>query len=99
MARDTLPERRDAIGPAHGAIDTFVVRAGDALSAGLVWVGTLFAAGPRVFLAANVGLSALWAVTAWRLGRQRASRYEPSAAQATSSWDAIVSVSPTTPPP
>jgi AAA family ATP:ADP antiporter len=71
-----LVTSRDAKYKAKQVIDTFIVRAGDAVSAGLVWLGTLVAAGPRAFLAVNVGLSALWAVTAWRLGRHRAARYE-----------------------
>jgi hypothetical protein len=63
-------------------IDTFVVRAGDAISAGMVWVGTLVAAGPRTFLLVNVGLSAVWVLTAWQLGRERARQGESTATAA-----------------
>jgi AAA family ATP:ADP antiporter len=69
-----LVTSREAKYKAKQVIDTFVVRAGDAVSAGLVWVGTLFAAGPRAFLLVNVGLSAVWVLTAWRLGREQVRR-------------------------
>jgi ATP:ADP antiporter, AAA family len=71
-----LVTSREAKYKAKQVIDTFVVRAGDAVSAGMVWLGTLFAAGPRSFLAINVGLSAIWVFTAWRLGRSRAQRQQ-----------------------
>jgi ATP:ADP antiporter, AAA family len=74
-----LVTSREAKYKAKQVIDTFVVRAGDAISAGLVWVGTLVAAGPRAFLLVNVGLSAVWAVTAWRLGQARAHKDESTA--------------------
>ena len=84
-----LVTSREAKYKAKQVIDTFVVRTGDALSAALVWTGTLFAAGPRVFLAVNVGLSAVWALTAWRLGRHRAERYESGETREVTS-DALV---------
>jgi AAA family ATP:ADP antiporter len=50
-------------------IDSFVVRIGDALSAGLVWVGYHAHLSPRGFIAANLVLSGLWLVIALSLGR------------------------------
>jgi hypothetical protein len=45
-----------------------VVRAGDAASAGLVWLGARQKLELATFLAANVVLSALWLVVALLLG-------------------------------
>jgi AAA family ATP:ADP antiporter len=59
---------------AKQVVDTFVVRAGDAISAGLVWVGATLLLGPRHFLALNLGFSLLWVVLAVALGRQYARR-------------------------
>jgi AAA family ATP:ADP antiporter len=59
---------------AKQVVDTFVVRAGDALSAGLVWVGATLLLGPRHFLALNLGFSLVWVVLAVALGRQYARR-------------------------
>ncbi len=50
-------------------IDSFVVRIGDAGSAGLVWIGYRMHLSARGFLAANLALSALWLVIAISLGR------------------------------
>ena len=55
---------------AKQVVDTFVVRAGDAVSAGLVWIGATLLLGPRHFLALNLGFSLLWVVLAVALGRQ-----------------------------
>ena len=59
---------------AKQVVDTFVVRAGDAISAGVVWIGATLLLGPRHFLALNLGLSLLWVVLAIALGRQYAQR-------------------------
>ena len=59
---------------AKQVIDTFVVRAGDSISAGLVWLGVTFAVAPRHFLLLNLGLSAVWVVLALFLGRAYARR-------------------------
>ena len=64
----------DAKYKAKQVIDTFVVRAGDSLSAALVWFGSRAAMGARWFLAINVVLSVLWASTAFVLGRLYAQR-------------------------
>ena len=55
---------------AKQVVDTFFVRAGDAASAGLVWVGVLFALGPRHFLGMNLVLSAVWVGLAALVGRE-----------------------------
>jgi ATP:ADP antiporter, AAA family len=73
-----LPTSREAKYKAKQVIDTFVVRAGDAASAGLVWLGTMFAIRPHTFIVLNVGLAALWVLTAWYLGREYAERSTPA---------------------
>ena len=66
-----LPTGRDAKYKAKQAIDTFFVRFGDMLSAGLVFVGTTWLAfGPRAFALVNVGLVLLWLAIAWSVGRR-----------------------------
>jgi AAA family ATP:ADP antiporter len=74
-----LPTSPKAKYKAKQVIDTFVVRTGDAFAAGLVWLGAMFAIRPHTFIVLNVGLSALWVVTAWYLGREHAHRSEPTA--------------------
>jgi AAA family ATP:ADP antiporter len=73
-----LPTSREAKYKAKQVIDTFVVRAGDAFSAGLVWIGTMFAIRPHTFILLNVGLAALWVLTSWHLGKEYARRSEAS---------------------
>jgi AAA family ATP:ADP antiporter len=63
-----LSTSRDAKYKAKQVIDTFVVRAGDVLSAALVWIGSKTALSPRGFIAANVGLSIAWLAFAFALG-------------------------------
>ena len=66
-----LPTSRDAKYKAKQANDTFFVRFGDVLSAGMVFAGTTwlgFAA--RQFALVNVGLIALWLVLAFAIGRR-----------------------------
>ena len=55
-----LVTSRDAKYKAKQVIDTFVMRGGDALSAGLVWFGTRTAMTDRNFLLTNVALSGAW---------------------------------------
>ena len=73
-----LPTSREAKYKAKQVIDTFVMRAGDSLSAGLVWFGTRAALSPRDFLAINVALSLAWVGVALVLGREYARRSEPA---------------------
>jgi AAA family ATP:ADP antiporter len=65
---------REAKYKAKQVIDTFVVRAGDAASAGLVWFGTQQELQLSTFLEVNVALSALWLVVAALLGSAYAKR-------------------------
>jgi ATP:ADP antiporter, AAA family len=65
---------------AKQAIDSFFVRMGDVLSAGLVFVGTSLVALPaRGFALVNVALVVAWLVLAWRVGRAYKSLTAPSA--------------------
>lgn len=55
---------------AKAAIDTFVKRAGDLLSAGTVALGSTLAMGTRDFVLVNIGLAAIWIVVAVALARE-----------------------------
>jgi AAA family ATP:ADP antiporter len=74
---------------AKQVIDTFVMRAGDSLSAGLVWIGARTAMSARSFIAINVVLTFLWLGLALLLGRMYVQRSaaarstEPDGAPAT----------------
>lgn len=64
-----LPTSRDAKYKAKAAIDTFFVRFGDVLSAGLVLLGTtVMPMSPKGFAAVNVGLILLWILLAIAIG-------------------------------
>ena len=63
-----LPTSRDAKYKAKAAIDTFFVRFGDVLSAGLVLLGTTLALTPRSFAAVNIGLIVLWLLLVVAIG-------------------------------
>lgn len=66
-----LPTTREEKYKAKQAIDGFFVRAGDMLSAGLVFVGTaIFHLGARQFALVNLGLVAVWLVLAVLVGRE-----------------------------
>jgi AAA family ATP:ADP antiporter len=69
-----LVTSRDAKYKAKQVIDTFVVRAGDAASAGLVWLGVHEGFELSTFLGINVLLSGLWLGVAVALGRAYARR-------------------------
>jgi AAA family ATP:ADP antiporter len=71
-----LKTSRDAKYKAKQVIDTFVMRLGDSLSAGLVFVGSRYTLSTRAFLAVNVALSIAWTAMAVILGRQYARRPE-----------------------
>ena len=64
-----LPTSRDAKYKAKQVIDTFVVRAGDVMSAALVWLGSRAALSDEGFLGVNLVLSGLWLVFALLLGQ------------------------------
>jgi len=60
---------------AKQAIDSFFVRMGDVLSAGLVFVGTaVLSIGTRQFALVNAFIVLGWLVLAWQVGRHYASR-------------------------
>jgi len=59
---------------AKQVIDTFVMRAGDSMSAGLVWIGARTAMSARSFIAVNVVLTFIWLGLALLLGRMYVQR-------------------------
>ena len=73
-----LVTSREAKYKAKQVIDAFVRRAGDTLSAGIVWLSIHFALGTRAFLALNAVIALTWVVLAFVLGRD----YEARAAAA-----------------
>jgi AAA family ATP:ADP antiporter len=71
-ARQTLflPTSREAKYKAKQAIDTFFVRFGDVLSAGLVFAGTTWLAfSPKHFAVVNAVLVLVWIMIALALGK------------------------------
>ncbi|HJR16338.1 MAG TPA: MFS transporter [Gemmatimonadales bacterium] len=68
-----LPTSRDEKYKAKQAIDSFFWRAGDVLSAGLVFVGiTVIGLGTTGFARANLVLTAIWLILAFAVGREYA---------------------------
>jgi AAA family ATP:ADP antiporter len=66
-----LPTTREQKYKAKQAIDTFFVRIGDLLSAGLVFLGTAFLSfETRDFALVNLGLVVVWLVLAAAIGRE-----------------------------
>jgi ATP:ADP antiporter, AAA family len=65
-----LPTSREAKYKAKAAIDTFFARAGDALSGGLVYLGTLIGVTLAAFAWFNVAACAIWMVVAARVARE-----------------------------
>ena len=65
-----LPTSRTAKYAAKHTADTLVVRLGDLLSAGFVFVGTSLSLGLAGFSAIGVGVALVWLVVAVRLGRR-----------------------------
>ena len=65
-----LPTSREAKYKAKAAIDTIFVRAGDLLSAGLVFAGTLLALQPRDFAIVNMALILVWLLIITAIGRR-----------------------------
>jgi len=65
-----LPTSREAKYKAKQAVDTFFVRVGDVLSAGLVFAGTTWLAfAPKQFAMVNVALVLVWLGIAFMIGR------------------------------
>jgi ATP:ADP antiporter, AAA family len=67
-----LPTSREAKYKAKQAIDSFFVRAGDVLQAGVVWVGAAASFGVPAFAAVNVVLTMGWLFVVNRLNKERA---------------------------
>jgi ATP:ADP antiporter, AAA family len=65
-----LPTSRDAKYQGKQAIDSFFMRAGDVLSAGVVFLGGLLGFATRHFAFTNIGLIAVWLVLAAAIGRR-----------------------------
>ena len=65
---------RDAKYKAKQITDTVMVRLGDVLAAGVVWVGTKLALGTRAFVVANVVLAVAWLAVVFYLGRTHEER-------------------------
>jgi AAA family ATP:ADP antiporter len=65
-----LPTSRQAKYKAKQAVDSFFVRAGDVVQAGIVYTGELAAFSTPVFAALNVALTAGWLATAAALNRR-----------------------------
>jgi len=66
-----LPTTREQKYKAKQAIDSFFVRAGDVLSAGLVYVGSqILALQTQQFALVNAGLVAIWLIVAFWIGKE-----------------------------
>ena len=65
-----LPTSREAKYKAKAAIDTFFMRSGDVLQAGVVRLGAGLNLGLTGFAWVNVGLTLIWLYTVSRLGRE-----------------------------
>jgi AAA family ATP:ADP antiporter len=64
-----LPTSREAKYKAKQAVDSFFVRAGDVIQAGVVFAGERLALAVPAFAALNVLLAAAWLGVAWLLGQ------------------------------
>jgi AAA family ATP:ADP antiporter len=69
-----LPTSREAKYKAKQAVDSFFMRAGDVLAAGVVFVGEHLAFTVPAFAALNVGLATIWLVIISRLAPQNRQR-------------------------
>jgi AAA family ATP:ADP antiporter len=78
-----LPTSRDEKYKAKQAIDSFFQRAGDVLSAGVVFVGvTLLGLGTTSFAAINLTLACIWVLLAVAVGREYARKTRAQQASA-----------------
>ncbi len=73
-----LPTSRQAKYKAKQAVDSFCVRAGDVVSAGIVYLGELMAFATPVFATLNVVLTVAWLAVAAALSRRLASQSDKS---------------------
>ena len=65
-----LPTSPEAKYKAKNAVDSFFVRFGDVLSAGVVWIGTALALSPRMFAGVNIVAVGVWIILAILVGRE-----------------------------
>lgn len=78
-----LPTTREEKYKAKQALDTFFVRAGDLLSAGIVFVGTAWLSlSVRGFALVNVGLALVWLFLAWKVAQENRRLRDAQAAAA-----------------
>jgi AAA family ATP:ADP antiporter len=77
-----LPTSREAKYKAKAAIDTFFVRAGDVLSAGVVFAVTSLALGTTAVAGINIILVLVWLAIVWGIAREHRRLTEPAAAPA-----------------
>ncbi len=69
-----LPTSREAKYKAKAAIDTFFMRLGDVMQAGIVGLGTRLGAGIGAFAAFTVGLTVVWLMVAGQIAREHRRR-------------------------
>lgn len=69
-----LPTSREAKYKAKSAIDTFFVRSGDVLQAGIVYAGTALGAGMAGFATVNLVLAVIWLGVVVAISRQHQER-------------------------
>jgi len=69
-----LPTSREAKYKAKAAVDTFFMRAGDVLQAGIVFLGTAVGAGIQGFAWLNVALTVAWLLAAGRIAVEHRKR-------------------------
>ena len=69
-----LPTSREAKYKAKSAIDTFFVRAGDVVQAGIVYLATLLGMGIKGFAIINLDLALVWLAVVLAIGRQHRRR-------------------------
>jgi ATP:ADP antiporter, AAA family len=77
-----LPTSREAKYKAKQAVDSFFMRAGDVLAAGLVFLGERLVFAIPTFAAVNVGLAVVWALILSRLAPENRKRMEQADARA-----------------
>jgi AAA family ATP:ADP antiporter len=77
-----LPTSREAKYKAKQAVDSFFMRAGDVIAAGLVFLGERLAFAAPTFAAVNVGLAVVWARILSRLAPENRRRMAEAVAKA-----------------
>jgi ATP:ADP antiporter, AAA family len=77
-----LPTSREAKYKAKQAVDSFFMRAGDVIAAGLVFLGERLAFAAPTFAAVNVGLAVVWALILSRLAPENRRRVQEAADRA-----------------